>query len=55
LKYVADYYGLYLKTSTAYFLTRTTVLAALSMLERAGEIVATVVENRLRWRRADHT
>ncbi len=53
LKYVADCYGLHLKNATAYFLTRTTVLAALSMLERAGKVVTTVVENRLQWRRAD--
>jgi len=48
---VADHFGLRLKTATAYFLTRTTVLAALSSLERAGEVKAVVRDNRLLWQR----
>ena len=38
-------------TATAYFLTRTTVLAALSSLEQAGEAVAVMENNRLLWRK----
>ncbi|RME31524.1 MAG: MBL fold metallo-hydrolase [Thermoflexia bacterium] len=48
---VADAYGLRLTTATAYFLARATVLAALSSLERAGEVRAVVEGNRLLWRR----
>lgn len=48
---LADYFGLRLTTATGYFLTRTTVLAALSSLERAGEVEAVVEANRLLWRR----
>jgi glyoxylase-like metal-dependent hydrolase (beta-lactamase superfamily II) len=48
---VSDHYGLRLKTATAYFLTRTTVLAALSSLERHGEVKALVRGNRLYWQR----
>jgi glyoxylase-like metal-dependent hydrolase (beta-lactamase superfamily II) len=46
---IADSYGLCLTTATAYFLARATVLAALSSLERAGEVRAEVKENRLIW------
>jgi glyoxylase-like metal-dependent hydrolase (beta-lactamase superfamily II) len=46
---VADHFGLQMATATAYFLTRTTVLAALSSLERAKEIEAVMEENRLLW------
>jgi hypothetical protein len=38
-------------TATAYFLTRTTVLAALSALERAGDVEAAMEGNQLLWRR----
>lgn len=48
---VADSFGLRLTTATAYFLTRTTVLAALSSLERTGRVKAVVTENRLLWQR----
>lgn len=48
---VSDHYGLRLKTATAYFLTRTTVLAALSSLERQGEVKTLVRGNRLYWQR----
>jgi glyoxylase-like metal-dependent hydrolase (beta-lactamase superfamily II) len=48
---VADHLGLHLTTATSVFLTRTTVLAALSSLERAGMSSAIVQENRLLWQR----
>ncbi len=48
---VAAHYGLRLKTATAYFLTRATVLAALSSLERAGEAAVVMEENRLLWQK----
>ena len=50
---VADHLGLRLTTATAYFLTRTTILAALSSLERAGEVRVVMEENRLLWRRSE--
>jgi len=46
---VADGLGLRLTTATAFFLARATVLAALSLLERAGEVKVAVEENRLLW------
>lgn len=49
---IAGHFGLRLTTATAYFLTRTTILAALSSLERAGEVEAVMEENRLLWRRS---
>ncbi|MCS7283927.1 MAG: MBL fold metallo-hydrolase [Anaerolineae bacterium] len=49
---IASSYGLRLTTATAYFLARATILAALSSLERAGEVRAEVEENRLKWRKA---
>jgi glyoxylase-like metal-dependent hydrolase (beta-lactamase superfamily II) len=49
---VADHFRLRLTTATAYFLTRTTILAALSSLERAGEVEAVMAENRLLWQRS---
>ena len=48
---VAGDLGLHMTTATAYFLTRTTVLAALSSLERAGEVTAVMKDNRLLWQR----
>ena len=48
---VAEGYKLRIKSATAVYLTRATILAALSSLEQAGEIEATVEDNRLRWRR----
>jgi hypothetical protein len=53
LQRVADHLELQVATATAYFLTRTTILAALSSLERAGEIAAVMDENRLLWRRSN--
>ena len=47
---VADRFGLQLATATAYFLTQTTILAALSSLERAGKVTVVVEDNRLLWR-----
>ena len=52
---VADHFGLSLTTATAYFLTRTTILAALSSLERAGGVEAVMRDNRLLWQQADNT
>jgi len=49
---VADHFGLQVTTATAYFLTRTTILAALSSLERAGEVTPLMEENLLLWQRA---
>lgn len=46
---IADHFGLHLTTATAYFLARTTLLAALSSLERAGEVRTIVEGNSLRW------
>ncbi|MDY6876008.1 MAG: MBL fold metallo-hydrolase [Chloroflexota bacterium] len=48
---VADHFGLHLATATSYLLTRTTILAALSSLERAGKVTAVIEGNRLLWRR----
>lgn len=48
---VCEQVGLRLGNAVAYFLTRTTVLAALSALERAGQVRAVVEGNRLRWQR----
>jgi len=50
---VTDHFGLRLMTATAYFLARTTVLAALSSLERAGEVAVVMEENRLLWQRSE--
>jgi glyoxylase-like metal-dependent hydrolase (beta-lactamase superfamily II) len=49
VQHVADHLGLHLSTATAYFLTRTTILAALSSLEKAGKVMATMEDNQLRW------
>jgi glyoxylase-like metal-dependent hydrolase (beta-lactamase superfamily II) len=48
---VTDHLGLKMTTATAYFLTRTTVLAALSSLEQAGEAAVVMENNRLLWRK----
>lgn len=53
VKRVADRYGLRLRNATAYFLTRATVLAALSSLEQGGEVKALVRDNRLLWQRQE--
>ena len=49
VKEVADHLGLNLSSATSFFLTRATVLAALSSLEKAGHIVTVVEDNRLLW------
>jgi glyoxylase-like metal-dependent hydrolase (beta-lactamase superfamily II) len=51
VRQVADHFGLKMTTATAYFLTRTTVLAALSALERAGDVEAAMEGNQLLWQR----
>jgi len=51
VRHVADHLGLRLTTPTAYYLTRTTILAALSSLEGAGRVEAVVKDNRLTWER----
>ena len=48
---VADYFELQLEMATFYFLIRTTILAALSSLERAGKVMTVVENNRLLWQR----
>ena len=48
---LADHYGLQLTTATAFFLTRTTILAALSSLERAGQVEITMRDNLALWQR----
>jgi glyoxylase-like metal-dependent hydrolase (beta-lactamase superfamily II) len=48
---IADHLELRLTAATAYFLTQTTILAALSSLEQAGRARAVVENNRLRWHR----
>jgi len=50
---VADHFGLCLKTATAYLLTRTTILAVLSSLERAGKVTVVMRDNRLLWWRQE--
>jgi glyoxylase-like metal-dependent hydrolase (beta-lactamase superfamily II) len=48
----ADHFGLRLQEPTMLFLVRTTILAALSSLEHAGEATAVVEDNRLLWQHA---
>ena len=52
LKQVADHFELQLEMTTIYLLVRTTILAALSSLERAGKITSVVEGNRLLWWRS---
>ena len=47
---VCERLGLHLTTASGYWLTRTTVLAALSSLQQEGRVEPVVEENRLRWR-----
>lgn len=51
VRQVAKRFQLEITTPTAYFLTRTPVLAALSSLEAAGKVTVSTDRNRLRWRR----
>jgi glyoxylase-like metal-dependent hydrolase (beta-lactamase superfamily II) len=52
VRQVADHLELRLNTATAYFLTRTTILAALSSLEREGKIAVVMKDNQLCWQQA---
>jgi len=49
---VTDHFGLHLKTAIAYFLTRTTIFAALSSLERAGKVMTVMEDSRLLWQQS---
>jgi glyoxylase-like metal-dependent hydrolase (beta-lactamase superfamily II) len=49
VRQVAEHFGLKITTPTAYYLTRTTVLAALSSLEGSGKVTAVINESRLLW------
>jgi hypothetical protein len=53
VQHVANHFELQLTTATAYFLTRTTILAALSSLERAGLVTAAIADNRPVWGRVE--
>jgi glyoxylase-like metal-dependent hydrolase (beta-lactamase superfamily II) len=50
VQHVAEHFGLKITRPTAYFLTRTTVLAALSSLERANRTAAVTQTNKLMWK-----
>ena len=50
-QHVAGHFGLRLEAAALYLLTRTTILAALSSLERAGKVKTAVEDNRLLWQR----
>ncbi len=52
VQHIAEHFALRLTTPTAYFLTQTTVLAALSSLERSGNVIPAMVDNQLLWQRA---
>jgi hypothetical protein len=51
IQQVAKHFQLKITTPTAYYLTRATILAALSSLEGAGEAAAATDQNRLLWQR----
>ncbi len=51
VQHVAQAFALEITRPTAYFLTRTTVLAALSSLEKAGQAAAVTEANKLLWER----
>jgi hypothetical protein len=51
LRHVADHFGLRLEAAALYLLTQTSILAALSSLERAGRVKTAVEDNRLLWQR----
>jgi glyoxylase-like metal-dependent hydrolase (beta-lactamase superfamily II) len=52
VQHIARHLELHLTTATSYFLTRTTVLAALSSLEQTGQAIAQVLDNRVVWQEA---
>jgi glyoxylase-like metal-dependent hydrolase (beta-lactamase superfamily II) len=49
LKLTADRLGLAISNAVTYCLTQTTILACLTSLQKAGEVVVNVVDNRLVW------
>ena len=51
VQHTAEHFDLRITRATAYYLTRTTVLAALSALEGRGEVKARTKRNKLVWRR----
>jgi len=51
VQHTAEHFGLRITRATAYYLTRTTVLAALSALERGGSVRAAMAANKLVWER----
>lgn len=51
VRHVAEYFVLKITRPTAYFLTRTTILAALSSLEKAGRAAAIARNNVVMWKR----
>jgi len=51
VQHVADIFALRITTPTAYFLTRTTILAVLSSLEKASQAAAVTDANKLMWER----
>jgi glyoxylase-like metal-dependent hydrolase (beta-lactamase superfamily II) len=52
VRQVCDHLELHLATATAYFLSRTTILAALSSLERDGRVATMMKENQLWWQQS---
>ena len=52
LKLTADRLGLAIGNPVTYCLTQTTILACLSSLQKAGEAIVSVIDNRLVWRSA---
>ena len=52
LQSVAGDFALQITSATSYFLVRTTVLAAISSLEKAGTVQPLLSDNRLLWQRA---
>jgi glyoxylase-like metal-dependent hydrolase (beta-lactamase superfamily II) len=52
LQRVAEHLNLELELATIYFLVKTTILAALSSLERSGKVTTAVRDNRLWWQRS---
>jgi glyoxylase-like metal-dependent hydrolase (beta-lactamase superfamily II) len=51
VQHVAKHFALRITRATAYYLTRTTVLSALTSLERAGEATAMTSDNVVMWKR----
>ena len=53
VQHVTAHFGLRLEMATIYFLVRTTILAALSSLERAGQVTVNLEDNQLFWQRQE--